>query len=41
MALGPAKVDAGKAAEEEHLDRETLERWIRYLRVIPQGSSLP
>jgi len=34
--LGPAGLNAGQAAETEHLDRETLERWVRYLQVTPK-----
>jgi hypothetical protein len=34
--LGPAKMDALSAAEAAHLDRETLERWVRYLQVEPK-----
>jgi hypothetical protein len=31
-ALGPSKMDVPAAAEEQKLDRETLERWVQYLR---------
>jgi hypothetical protein len=34
--LGPAKVDIGQAAKADQLDRETLERWVRYLEVSPK-----
>jgi len=34
--LGPAKLDARKAAGQDHLDPETLERWVRYLQVTPK-----
>ncbi len=29
--LGPEKLETAKVAEQEKLDRETLERWVRYL----------
>jgi len=34
--LGPAGLDAKDAADADHLDRETLERWVRYLQVAPK-----
>jgi hypothetical protein len=34
--LGAEKVDAAEAARADHLDRETLERWVRYLQVTPK-----
>ena len=35
-ALGPAKMDVLQAAEADHLDRETLRRWVRYLQAGPK-----
>jgi hypothetical protein len=34
--LGPSKMDLAQAAKEHGLDRETLERWVRYLQVEPR-----
>ncbi len=34
--LGPSKMDTTQAAKEFHLDRETLERWVRYLQITPK-----
>jgi hypothetical protein len=36
QVLGPPKVETGQAAAADHLDRETLERWVRYLQVTPK-----
>ncbi len=34
--LGPDKMDLRQAAAADQLDRETLQRWVRYLQVTPK-----
>jgi hypothetical protein len=34
--LGPARMSVAQAAEADRLDRESLERWVRYLQVTPK-----
>jgi hypothetical protein len=34
--LGPRKITTHQAAEIDHLDRETLDRWVRYLQAGPK-----
>ena len=36
--LGPAKQAVAEVAEKDHLDRETLERWVRYLKSNPKDN---
>ncbi len=36
--LGPAKQDTAQVAAQDHLDRETLERWVRYLKSNPKDN---
>jgi Protein of unknown function (DUF1553)/Protein of unknown function (DUF1549)/Planctomycete cytochrome C len=33
--LGPQSMNAAKVAEADHLDRETLDRWVKYLKTGP------